>query len=57
MVNPNFKKFREVQEKHKGVYIGGKNGEKQTPGLNDDNYNNPSNTDKSVGATGRNVGR
>jgi hypothetical protein len=57
MVNQNFKKFREVQERHKGVYIGGANGEEQTPGVNDEDYNNPSNTDKSVGATGRKMGR
>ncbi|WP_442595813.1 hypothetical protein [Neobacillus sp. D3-1R] len=50
MVNENFDKFSEVQKKHQGVYIGGKD---QPPGLNDEEYNNQDNTDKSVGATGR----
>ncbi|MFD2444426.1 hypothetical protein ACFSO7_10660 [Bacillus sp. CGMCC 1.16607] len=49
MVNEDFKKFREVQKKHEGIYIGGKN---QPQGLNDESYNNQENTDKSVGATG-----
>jgi hypothetical protein len=54
MVNENFEKFREVQKKHQGVYIGGTTNS-QTPGLNDENYNNQEDTDKSVGATGRNL--
>jgi hypothetical protein len=52
MVNENFDKFREVQKKHQGVYIGGSNKGNQVPGINDENYNNQDNTDKSVGATG-----
>jgi hypothetical protein len=55
MVNQNFDKFREVQKKHQAVYIGGTNGSQQTPGINDKNYNNQEDTDKSVGATGRNL--
>jgi hypothetical protein len=54
MVNENFEKFREVQKKHQGVYIGGATNA-QTPGLNDENYNNQEDTDKSVGATGRKI--
>jgi hypothetical protein len=55
MVNENFEKFREVQKKHQGVYIGGSNKDPQAPGINDDDYNNQDNTDKSVGAAGRNL--
>jgi hypothetical protein len=54
MVNENFDKFREEQKKHQGVYIGG-NTTQQTPGLNDQSYNNQEETDKSVGATGRDL--
>lgn len=50
MVNENFEKFRDVQKKHQGVYIGGND---QPVGINDEEYNNQDNTDKSVGATGR----
>lgn len=49
MVNEDFKKFREVQKKHEGVYLGGEN---QEPRINDESYNNQEETDKSVGATG-----
>ena len=52
MVNPNFKKFKKVQQEHKSVYLGGEN---QQHGLNDHDYNNQENTDKSVGATGRTI--
>jgi hypothetical protein len=53
VVNQNFDKFRKVQEKHQGEYLG--TDRKQPPGINDREYNNQSNTDKSVGATGRNI--
>lgn len=53
MVNENFEKFREVQKKHQGVYIGATNQNQQNPGLNDEEYNNQDDTDKSIGATGR----
>jgi hypothetical protein len=52
MVNENFDKFKKVQEAHQGEYLG--SDRKQSRGLNDPEYNNQSDTDKSVGATGRN---
>lgn len=55
MVNENFDKFREEQKKHQAVYIGGSNTTQQSPGLNDENYNNQEETDKSIGATGRDL--
>ena len=51
MVNENWKQFNKTQKKHIGSYIG--TGHDQTPGINDAEYNNQSNTDKSIGATGR----
>lgn len=51
MVNLNFDKFRKVQMEHKGVYLG--SDKNQQPGLNDEDYNNQSDTDKSVSATER----
>lgn len=51
MVNENFDKFNKTQHNHQGEYLG--SDRKQMPGLNDADYNNQSNTDKSVGATGR----
>lgn len=54
MVNEDKDKFRQVQNEHLGKYIGGSNKEK--PGrLNRDDYNTQENTDKSVGATGRDL--
>ncbi len=53
MVNENFDKFRQVQSKHQSTYLG--TGRKQQPGLNDRDYNNQSNTDKSIGAAGRDL--
>lgn len=53
MVNQNFDKFRKVQKNHEGEYLG--SDRNQPPGLNDRDYNNQSNTDKSVGSTGRNL--
>lgn len=51
MVNENFERFNKVQQKHESAYLG--SDRKQPPGLNDADYNNQDNTDKSVGATGR----
>ncbi|MEH7010319.1 hypothetical protein V7087_05785 [Neobacillus niacini] len=51
MVNEDFNKFKKEQQNHQGVYLGGAN---QQHGMNDPEYNNQDNTDKSVGATGRN---
>ena len=53
MVNENFDKFRKVQQEHQGKYPG--SDQNQQPGLNDREYNNQSNTDKSPGATGRDL--
>ncbi|MBM7651898.1 hypothetical protein [Neobacillus cucumis] len=53
MVNENFDQFRKVELKHQGKYIG--SDKNQQPGLNDPEYNNQSNTDKSPGATGRDL--
>lgn len=53
MVNENFDRFRKAQKDHKGIYLGGTQEEK--PGLNDEQYNNQSITDKSPGATGRDI--
>jgi hypothetical protein len=53
MVNEDFDKFRQEQKEHKPVYLGGNNNQK--PGLNDKEYNNQSITDKSPGATGRDI--
>jgi len=52
MVNENLNQFQKVQKQHQGIYLGEG---KQPPGINDEDYNNQENTDKSVGATGRNV--
>jgi hypothetical protein len=53
VVNLNHDKFRQVQEQHQSKYLG--SDKKQKPGLNDPEYNNQSNTDKSPGATGRDL--
>jgi len=53
VVNEDFEKFNKQQQAHKAHYLGSVG--KQKPGLNDPDYNNQSNTDKSVGATGRKV--
>lgn len=53
MVNENFRKFRNVQQKHEGEYLG--SDKEQKPGFNDPEYNNQDNTDKSPGATGRDL--
>lgn len=52
MVNENFDKFKKVQQKHQGEYLG--SDREQPPGVNDDSYNTRDNTDKSIGAAGRN---
>lgn len=51
VVNLNFEKFNKVQQAHRTEYLGGNKNQK--PGLNDPEYNNQDNTDKSPGATGR----
>jgi hypothetical protein len=53
VVNENFDKFNKIQQEHQSEYIGSPG--KQKPGVNDPEYNNQSNTDKSPGATGRKV--
>lgn len=53
MVNENFDRFRKAQKEHKGVYLG--DTQEGKPGLNDAEYNNQSITDKSPGATGRDL--
>lgn len=53
MVNENFNKFNKVQQEHKGKYVG--IGQTAKNGVNDKEYNNRRNTDKSVGATGRDL--
>jgi hypothetical protein len=53
MVNENFDKFRKVQKQHEGEYLG--TDREQRAGRNDRQYNNQSITDKSPGATGREV--
>lgn len=51
MVNEDFITFNKVQLAHQGIYLG--KGKGQKTGLNDDEYNNQDNTDKAIGATGR----
>ncbi len=50
MINPDTDQFSKVAEKHSTFKEKGKHPNR---GYNDDSYNNQSNTDKSVGATGR----
>jgi hypothetical protein len=52
MVNENFDKFNKIQQAHKSNYPG--SDKKQSPGINDAEYNNQNDTDISVGSTGRN---
>lgn len=52
MVNLDFDKFIKTQKKHEGQYLGGGN---QPQGINDEEYNNRGNSDKSVGTTGRKI--
>jgi hypothetical protein len=53
VVNENFDTFSKEQKEHQAVYLGGNKAQKQ--GLNDPEYNNQDNTDKSPGATGRDI--
>jgi hypothetical protein len=53
VVNENFDKFRQEQKEHRSEYLGGNR--KQKSGLNDSEYNTQDNTDKSPGATGRDI--
>jgi hypothetical protein len=52
MVNENFGKFSEEQQKHRPFYISNKHLNNRGS-LNPSNYNTQEDTDKSVGATGR----
>ncbi|MFJ8244837.1 hypothetical protein [Peribacillus asahii] len=52
MVNLDFDKFIKTQKKHEGQYLGGGN---QPEGINDEEYNNRGNSDKSVGTTGKKI--
>ncbi|NRD76363.1 hypothetical protein HPT25_02530 [Bacillus sp. BRMEA1] len=51
MVNENFYSFKRSQRK--GTYLGSENRERAR--VNDEEYNNQSDTDKSPGATGRKI--
>lgn len=53
MVNLNFDKFNEVQKKHQSQYLGST--KKKNDGFNTDDYNTQDNTDKSIGAAGRDI--
>lgn len=53
MVNLNFHKFNKLQKQHKSSYIG--SDKEQKTGVNDSKYNNQFDTDKAIGATGRDV--
>lgn len=52
MVDQDFDKFRNVQKKHRPTYLGVTNDEKKAA-INDPEYNNQEDTDKSIGAIGR----
>jgi hypothetical protein len=51
MVNQNFDKFNEVQQKHKSVYLGGSKSQKQGSDVLETNKNHGI----SVGAEGRKI--
>jgi hypothetical protein len=51
MVNTNFNKFKKIQQKHTSTYLGSNKDQKAS--INDENYNDQSNSDISVGATGK----
>lgn len=52
MVNQDFEKFNEVQQKHKSVYLGGSKSQKEGSDVLGTNQNHGI----SAGAEGRNVG-
>ncbi|MDC3414389.1 hypothetical protein [Terrihalobacillus insolitus] len=52
MVNQNFDRFIHEQEKHKSRYPGGKQKQAKTRNFKD---NERGNTDKNIGATGKDV--
>ncbi|NMD69958.1 hypothetical protein HHO41_06625 [Bacillus sp. DNRA2] len=52
MVNEEFEKFNSVQKKHQSAYVSNET-LKNNGSLNKDDYNTQSNTDKSIGTTGR----
>jgi len=54
MVNENFDRFKKEQQKHKSTYLGSE-ADANRPGSSNPNYNGRGNTDKNVGATGRNI--
>jgi hypothetical protein len=54
MVNENFDRFKKEQQKHKSTYLGSE-ADSNRPGSSNPNYNGRGNTDKNVGATGRNI--
>ncbi|WHY91047.1 hypothetical protein QNK12_25970 [Neobacillus cucumis] len=53
VVNENWNEFNKIQQKHRGSYLGSE--KRQQPGMNDPEYNSAEDTDKSVGATGRDI--
>ena len=53
MVNEDLDRFTKVAKKHSTGVI--EDGKSQHRGLNASSYNNQSDTDKSVGATGRKI--
>ncbi|MFD0049653.1 hypothetical protein ACFVHQ_10030 [Actinomycetes bacterium NPDC127524] len=52
MVNQDFSKFNKIQQKHKS-YSGDGTNDHQERGMNDESYNNRSETDQAPGAEGR----
>jgi hypothetical protein len=53
LVNLDFNKFKKEQKNHKPEYLDNNKAE-NVGGFNKSNYNSQENTDKSVGAVGRN---
>lgn len=53
MVNLNFNKFKQEQNDHKPAYLSNDKSENQGD-FNKNDYNSQEDTDKSVGAAGRN---
>jgi hypothetical protein len=51
MVNTNFNKFKRIQQNHTSTYLG--SNKEQKASVNDESYNDQSNSDISIGATGR----
>jgi hypothetical protein len=55
LVNKNFERFNKEQQKHKSTYIGNIDNSRNLGDFNHSSYNSQEDTDKSVGATGRNT--